>query len=52
MHVGLCLGINVTVLVSVEPASVHGILQGALVTVLQQQPRLKQLLIFWVTSTL
>ena len=34
-----------------EPAPVHGVLKGALVTILQQQPRLKQLLVFGLLST-
>lgn len=40
------------VLVSVEPAPVYSILQGALVAVLQQQPGLKQLLLFSIVSAL
>ena len=37
-------------LVSVKPASVYSVLKGTLVTELQQQPSLKQLLLFFICS--
>ncbi len=49
-HVGLGSRINVAVPIGVEPAPVHSILKGALVTEFQQQPSLKQLLVFGLLS--
>ena len=43
LHVGLGFGVHPALLVGMEPAPVNGVLQRALVTILQQEPGLQQL---------